>query len=142
MRWDFTVGSDENGAPTMFIKHLFHFRGYRIDLHKMVRADAPECFHSHPARAIRVVLRGGYVEEIYSDADSLYAYPEQVAFIFRDKRVWKPFGIGRVEPDFVHRISRLLDGPSYSIWFRAPITHDIKLLGTGWKLNAEVHQSE
>ena len=53
MRWDEWRGSID-GRPSMLVKRLFERWGYRIDLHKFIRADDPSCYHTHPATAVRV----------------------------------------------------------------------------------------
>ena len=63
MNWDRWVGNFTD-EPVFYIKHLVHLFGCRIDLHKMVLPDEEDCFHTHPAWAIRIILKGGYVEEI------------------------------------------------------------------------------
>lgn len=117
LRYDFWVGAVD-GVPTFFGKHLFHWRGYRIDLHKFVGTDGAECFHTHPAWAVRLVLWGGYVEEVE----------------YRGLRTWRPGMIGIVAPEFSHRLHRLRNGRvSYSLWFRVPKSARTQLHGLGWK---------
>lgn len=117
MKWDRTVLSDD-GVPVLYIMNLVHVRGRRIDLHKIVKADMPDCYHTHPANAFRVVLWGGYEEELWD----------------WEKLTWKPGMIGYVAPELCHRIHRLLNGRmSYSLWFRGRVTHKVELRGLGWK---------
>lgn len=111
-RWQGTL----DGRVIFWTKHLFHWRGWRIDLHKFVGADDAMCFHSHPAWAFRVVLWGGYEEEKYR----------------RTFRRFFPGRFGVVSPHYCHRIHRLFGRVSYSLWLRAPVSHDIYLLGRGW----------
>jgi len=113
--WDDWRGSLD-GKETMLIKRLFHFRGFRIDLHKMIRSDDFECFHTHPAKALRVVLWGGYVEQF---ENRLY-------------HTMSAFTWGFINPADCHRICKLINGPSYSLWIRWPKTHKIWLVGDGW----------
>lgn len=117
LNYDFTVGS---GAPVMQIKHLLKVYGCRADLHHMIRADERDCFHTHPAFAIRVVLAGGYVEEVYPGGHF---------------QAWAPGDIGIIKPDFCHRIEYVTDQTkgSYSLWLRGRITHDVELYGRGWE---------
>lgn len=113
---------DLNGNPTFFYRDLFEFRGWRVSIHKFVTSDPYECFHSHPATAYRLVLWGGYEEEVWIDKDN--SYLERVG--------WLHFG--KVAPNYIHRINRLLNGKSsVSLWIRSPKTHEIKLIGDGWK---------
>ena len=120
-KWSEWRGSFD-GRPTMYIKHLVHLFGYRIDIHKMVRGDDPYCFHSHPATAYRWVIKGGYTEEVVKD-DLHCTFIETI----------KPGSFSKVTPDYIHRIDRLSDHKSsWSIWFRGRKTDKIKLIGKGW----------
>lgn len=115
--WDFWVGNDPLGgiaSAVLFVRHLAHWRGRRVDLHKIVQADQPNCFHTHPAWAIRIILRGGYYEEA---VDRVTGEPYH--------QVWRPGNVGLVAPQFTHRISRLINGPSYSLWLRGQCNHNI-----------------
>ncbi len=119
MKWDETRGQ-EGHPPALYIKRLFHWKrfGWRIDLHKMTAPDRPGCFHTHPSNAIRIILWGGYVEEIFEWRNR--------------KAVWLPFDFGIVRPEFCHRIEGLIDDASYSLWLRGKVTDDVHLLGLGW----------
>lgn len=117
MIWDHII-LDVFDRPVMGIKTLLRWRGRAIHLHYMVRPDLPACFHSHPATAIRIVLWGGYVEEMVDGS----------------KRKWRPGMIGRVRPELIHRIDSFLFRRSVSIWFRGKNAHDITLHGNGWKI--------
>lgn len=126
--WDRSINSERDNLPLLFIKNLLHWRGRRIDLHKIVWPDPWECFHSHPARwAIRIVLWGGYVEEYYDGT-----------MVER-----KPGHIGIVRHSDVHRINRLrYERPSYSLWIRGRVRFDTWLKGTGWgQLQDTAHRS-
>lgn len=57
-RYDRWIGHFD-GTMSMLIRHLFHWRGWQIDLHRMVNTDMPDCFHTYPAWAVRIVLRNG-----------------------------------------------------------------------------------
>jgi hypothetical protein len=119
--WDEWRGSLD-GRPTMWIKHLLSHKGFKVDLHKFVKADDKECFHTHPAKSIRVILWGGYFEELETG----------------EIKIWLPFMFGRVAPRLSHRIAGLVFKRSYSLWIRWPKTHDIELNGTGWPPKEEV----
>lgn len=123
MKWDRTVDSERDGLPVLYIKHLLHLLGRRIDLHKIIYPDPWECFHSHPARwAVRIILWGGYTEEMYDGTI----------------RKWWPGKIGIVRHSDVHRINRLLSGrPSYSLWIRGKVRHQTQLRGTGWPVELQ-----
>lgn len=101
----------------MRIKHLLKWRGFKLDLHQFVGTDAANCFHTHPARALRLIVWGGYVEQL-----------ENASY-----HTWRPGRIGLVSPSHSHRISELVNGAvSYSLWFRWPKTHEVRLRGDGW----------
>lgn len=118
MRWDEWRGSND-GRPSMLIKRLFGWRGYRIDLHKFIRVDDLTCFHTHPATAIRIILWGGYTEEI-DIGRTLYDY-----------RKLRPGMIGIVKPELCHRLHELRNGRcSYSLWLRGPKTHQVTIVGS------------
>lgn len=123
MHWDEWRGSMD-GRPTLWVKRLFRWRDRRIDLHKITGLDDAGCFHSHPAWAIRVVLRGGYVEEM----------PDGTT------RTWRPGMIGFVRPEFVHRVAGLLKTESYSLWLRGRIVSKTRLVGDGWLAQKQTHR--
>lgn len=115
--WHEWRGSSD-GRPVMLIRTIAASRGYRIDLHKFLDGDEPTCFHTHPATAIRIILWGGYIEEIRKDDSKLELKP------------WFPTGIGIVKPELCHRIHSLLNGKySYSLWIRFPKRADVKIFG-------------
>lgn len=117
MEWDEWIGSLD-GRPTMWVKHLFCHFGCHIDLHKMVKADDPDCFHTHPAYAVRIILRGGYAEEVEGQK------------WWND---WLPGMVGIVRPSLCHRVAGLQHDESYSIWIRFRKIAPIELRGEGWK---------
>lgn len=132
--WDEWRGHPD-GRPTMLISRLFKLPFWRkagkllfcrVDLHKFVGRDDFDCFHTHPAYAIRIVLWGGYSEEIFKGGQGGFY------------RAWLPGDIGIVRPDLAHRVSTILNGKSsYSLWLRGPICADVKLLGDGWPEDAK-----
>ena len=105
-----------DGRAIFWSRTLLEFAGWRVALHRMVGADDPGCFHTHPASALRVILVGGYVEEI--EGGQGYA--------------WLPGQFGIVRSDLSHRIARLFGDVSYSLWIRAPKRQAIQLRGPGW----------
>lgn len=119
MKWDEWRGSLD-GRPTMHIKRLLHIGGWRLDLHKFVGADDRGCFHTHPAYAVRIILWGGYEEELHTLPVPYF-------------RIWSPGEVGVISPRYCHRVSRLLNGrASYSLWLRFTAKHDVQLIGDGW----------
>lgn len=129
MRWDEWRGNLDGSVIVMRIKHLLSFNGYKLDLHKFIGEDAAECFHTHPAMAIRLIIRGGYIEEI--EGGKL--------------KVWKAPMIGIVRPELSHRVSTVFSGGAYSIWLRFPKKHKVQLRGIGWPSDvrySEPHESK
>lgn len=116
LRFDDWRGT-RDGRVTFWSRTLFEWRGWRVAVHRMVGADDPGCFHTHPASALRIILAGGYVEE-REDGQGW---------------AWLPGSVGVVRPELSHRISALFDDVSYSLWIRAPKTAAISLRGPGWK---------
>lgn len=113
MKWTEWRGSFD-GRPAMYIKRLFELNGWRLDLHKFVRPDDDGCFHTHPAKAWRFIVWGGYSEQL-SDGTVVR---RGVGFF------------GGVNPELEHRIHSLNNGmTSWSLWLRAPKTHKIYLRG-------------
>lgn len=116
MIWNRWVGRLD-GRPVIWIKNLITIYGRVIDLHKMVDTDDEGCFHTHPAYAIRIVLWGGYIEELEDGT----------------LKTWFPGRFGIVEPSYSHRIAMLLNHKSsYSLWIRFRKTKSIELRGPGW----------
>jgi hypothetical protein len=103
-----------DGRPSLLIKKLVRAFGCVAQVHKFVRADDPGCFHTHPALAVRVILRGGYVEELGDGR----------------KVTWRPLRVGVVRPELEHRIDSLLNGrSSWSLWLRGPKIATISVRG-------------
>lgn len=116
MHWDEWRGSMDS-RPIFWVKHLLCGRGFHIDLHKMVAKDDPDCFHTHPASAVRVILWGGYVEELEDGRH----------------RMWRPGMIGLVRTSCSHRIAGFRNGRvSYSLWIRFRKRAKVELHGAGW----------
>jgi hypothetical protein len=116
MIWDKWVGSLD-GVRTMYVKHLLALWGWRLDLHKFVGWDDPGCHHTHPSWAIRLVLRGGYVEQL--ENGTRYA--------------WQRGDVGLVRTTTSHRVDALLGkGPCYTLWLRSPGQATVQLRGHGW----------
>jgi len=126
--WDYSVGNVE-GIPVFHTKLLVGTKeGFHIAIHKMVKADGGGCFHTHDGWGFRLVLWGGYVEEVEMD------YPSLNPLAFSSKIVcWRPGSFGIMKASFSHRVHSLLNGRvSYSLWIRGPISAKVQLRGTGW----------
>lgn len=84
--------------------------GYSIKLHKIVRTDDDRCEHDHPWNFTRVILWGGYKENIHG--------------IEHTRRPWRPWAFWRIYPcsaRFQHRITELLNGQvSWTLVFAGP----------------------
>lgn len=116
INWDEWRGNLD-GRVTFWSKTLLRFLGRKWCIHKFIAADDPGCFHTHPATALRIVLWGGYVEQLDTG----------------EMRVWAPGDIGIVRPPLCHRIESLLNGrTSYSLWLRGKNVAKIELRGDGW----------
>lgn len=126
MNWDEWRGNDK---PAMWIKRLFHRWGRVVDLHKVVAADDKHCFHTHPSYCFRLILWGGYVEEIYDLEYQFYGEGE--------RRTWRTGSFGIVKPSLCHRFHGLLKGPSYSLWIRGKVRAKVELKGSGWPTGAQ-----
>jgi hypothetical protein len=123
--WDRWIGNLD-GEPVYFQKRLasWTWKGvlWTLRLHKFVKADNPECFHTHPAHAYRLVLWGGYIEEVM-----VPGLPG------RSLVGWGPGRFGYVAPTFCHRIETFLFGrTSWSLWVHGPKVASIELHGEGW----------
>lgn len=121
LNWDEQRGSLD-GRATMLIKRLASAFGCAIDLHKFVAPDDRDCFHTHPAYAVRIILRGAYLEELESGR----------------RKIWRAGMVGLVKPTTSHRVHKLDRGrPAYSLWLRGPKIAEIKLRGVGWPVCQE-----
>lgn len=123
----FVICNDHDGREVFFGYNLFNWggkkSGYSVRLHKFVAADDIGCFHTHPAYAIRIILWGGYVEEVPF-------YPVGVCQVAYKKRYWFPGRFGIITPSFEHRIDRFLLGKSsWSLFIRWPYTAEITTRG-------------
>lgn len=76
-----------------------------IKLHKICRTDNDRCQHNHPWAFIRIILWGGY-EEVFGEDNR--------------HQVLRPGTISYCPVNFRHRITRLLDGPSWSLVITGP----------------------
>lgn len=124
INWDRWIGNLD-GQPVYFQKKLasWMWRGQRwtLRLHKFVKVDNAGCFHTHPAHALRIVLWGGYAEEVLLPSGKTYI------------KGCGPGYFGRVTPEYCHRIEAFLFGrTSWSLWFHGPKVASIELHGDGW----------
>jgi hypothetical protein len=114
-----------DGRPTMWVRYLIRRGNLRVDIHKIIAADDPECWHTHPALALRLILWRGYIEEM-SDGS---------------KRTWRPGMIGLVRPELCHRIDGLRGGASYSIWWQWGRRQMVELHGAGWQRQEQLYRA-
>jgi hypothetical protein len=106
-----------DGRPTLWVRRLVRSFGCCVDLHKMVAPDDDGCFHTHPAYAFRLILSGGYVEEMEN----------------KTLQIWLPGMFGVVKPTLSHRIANLVnERVSYSLWIRFRKCRPVELRGDGW----------
>ena len=115
MKWDGWRGNLE-GRPSFWFRDLFERWGLRATIHKFVGADDPGCYHTHPAYAVRVILWGGYTEEMPDGS----------------QKRWQAGMVGIVAPELAHRIAALHNDATYTLWLRAPKRTKIRLVGPGW----------
>lgn len=115
IKWDEWRGHFD-GTHVFYAKHFWDRWGVRISLHKMVGPDMEECYHTHSAHAIRIILKEGYIEE-YPNGKIKFRCPGYV---------------GWVKPSLAHRIDTLLGKASYSLWIRFKKIAEVKLIGKGW----------
>lgn len=115
MKWNEFVYSKE-GKPVIWIKRFIENRFFSISIHKITDIDELNCYHTHKALTFRFIFAGGYIEE-REDGEFFALEPGQC---------------GLVSPSYSHRIACLLDGPSYSLWIRGPVTHKVEFRGSGW----------
>jgi len=137
MRWSLLLPHGASAQDAAFLqRRLFwlpvrrggEWRKLRACLNKVQMPD-PDNFHTHPATAIRIILKGGYVEvERRDDGREV-------------EHVRGPGNVSLVRPQFCHRIARLLDGPSWSLWLRGPITHDVVYLERGGRAKRRTYAS-
>lgn len=121
--WDGYI-HDTQGDVVYWKKLLFRFwwRGvWHVRLHKFVKSDPLDCFHTHPSHAWRLILRTGYVEEEYSHLPKdCVAAIRRLGALPWNVRIWRPGMHGWVRPEFCHRIDSLLGSSSYSLWVMGP----------------------
>jgi len=61
--WDKWRGGFD-GVPTFWMRKITTVNNKTVMLHKFTGLDMADCYHSHPGKAIRLILWGGYVEEL------------------------------------------------------------------------------
>ena len=109
-----------DGQGVLYLRRwiLFSFFGYKLMLHKIVRADHDRCLHDHPWGFFGFILKGGYVEDV--PTSNPYSSTSNIIH-WTGRRTVKPLRfINRLNPHFTHRIHRLLNGPSWTILVRTP----------------------
>lgn len=120
-RWTRWIGNHPHGdieQAVMFSRRMLSVRGRKLELHRFVRADVEGCYHGHDSTAVRIILAGGYMEEVCDPS-----------IPGRHFLTWRPGDFGIVRPGFVHRIHSLYGDDSYSLWIRGPVTHELLCYG-------------
>lgn len=116
---DFTI-RNLNGDDALRLWVIFHCRWFQVHLHQIVSVDTQECFHGHPANAIRLILWSGYWEENL-----------ELPSWRKSLKRWRPGMIGLVRREHIHRIAAVSN--SWSLWFRSNDMREMKLYGSGWR---------
>lgn len=96
-----------DGTDVIYLKRwiIFSFFGWKVMVHQILQSDHDRCLHDHPWGFFGFILWGGYIEDL----------PNGV------RRTNKPFRfINRMNPQFTHRIHRLLKKSSWTILIRTP----------------------
>jgi len=78
--------------------------GLSLKVHKIVRSDNDRCEHNHPWWFIRIILYGGYAEQIKGKTYS--------------RLPWRPWAFWRIYPclpSFQHKILRLFKRSNWSL---------------------------
>lgn len=96
---------------------LLHTKWGDISLH-CIEASDPQDPHDHPSGFFSIVLKGGYEERRYKIARDCACGSKSLTEISR--LAYPPFSVNRVRVGDIHRISRLLDGPSWQLLFIGP----------------------
>lgn len=133
MKWWHEWRGQSEEKPALLIRHILRipvwrkdgkWYSIRADIHKICHADQKECFHSHPAWSIRIVLWGGYIEENLTDN-----WGRKLDY----RRMWSWYApsIGIIAPNFAHRISSV-EPNTFTLWIRGPIVAPVNLIGSGW----------
>lgn len=85
--------------------------GTWVMLHRLAGPDAGPP-HDHPCPLLAHILKGGYAENEF--------YPNGAVAM----RQWQPGASHYIAPDCIHTITRLLDGPSWSLVFAGPVVRE------------------
>ena len=84
--------------------------GWSVKVHQILLSDGDRCRHSHPWIMIRVILKGGYTEEVG---------PGKFVEL-KPWRPWYPFRMYYAGWNFQHRIHKLTNGPNWSLVLMGP----------------------
>jgi hypothetical protein len=120
------------GAVVFFTYKWFSIGNYSLKFHNMVRGDELGCYHSHHASAFRIVLKGGYLEQVVDqtgleqNVKDYVAEDANASLVPRRQpiipinavpyvRLLKRFSFGRVKWDYVHRLDRVAVN-TWSLW--------------------------
>ena len=127
MKWDGWRGNS-NGEinnitidkATMLIKNVFKCSRFGVNVHLFVGSDGENCFHSHQSLNFRLILWGGYIEELENGR----------------KKVWLPLMFGFVPHNYSHRVCKVIGKKCCTLWIKGRVVkHKVMLTGTGWNKN-------
>jgi hypothetical protein len=119
MKWK-EYRNETNGQIYLFALMLLEWGERQLRLHMIIRSDPPGQYHSHPSWGLRLVLWGGYTEELEPSTGK------------RRLLHWWPGRIGIVGPNYTHRIHDVWGRRSVSLWLRGKTRAPTFLRGPGW----------
>jgi hypothetical protein len=102
-RWKHIHDIDKPGDVYLSRLMLLRTPWFGVYFHIIRRPDWSRCQHDHPWPFVTVILRGGYVEEVGGQT-----FTRRAGYV------------GYRPSSFEHTITRLLNGPSYSLVLRGP----------------------
>jgi len=108
-RHDLTV----KGAPYMR-RWIWRWFGRELRIHHIQAPDPGRSYHDHPFDFVSIVLRGGYVEEVYGDDGS----GSPLDCYFLERRRWLAVASRRAETR--HRITEVSPGGCWTLVLAGP----------------------
>ena len=104
---------DIDGDEIYLRRWNLHLGRFSIKLHHILRNDHDRCEHDHPWNFIRIILWGGYVEEVNGKKRTCKPW-----------RPWAPWRVYPVSGTFKHRVDTLVKGSSWSLILCGPRIRD------------------